>query len=1513
MASNASFNNHNNAQYPQTSFTTPIAVSTNNTININSDHERKENGFTTPILNKKNQQQFYLNYNAPNNFANDNEKIKLNRKRHLSSSSNTSLSSHTLINNNYDDNHSNNPNVAHGRIQKDSNKPTVMITETTAYTSTAETTLAATQNHSMNDQTKNSNDQMNTNNSIPMSLFHTTNNLSEKIYNQNKNKKQKIEFNSQVQQKQCLTPTVENPIQPHHIDQERVDSLTNNNKENNMSKKEFDIPNSINYLYTREVQPSQIQNSNKLYNEIDNINQLTDENIINKSQCYYHNNTSINNLNNKINFENDSNVDKFLKFNNKNINEIKPYNTNINDSTSIATLKTIKNQNELNNIKNINNTISINNNNNNSMNNNITPSSPTTVFHQTIEYPTTINVNVNTSTTISIPQVTTTTTIKPVIQNSTKLFNPVSKEGSPITTTTTLIPYSFQTSNKPITAFSTVTTTHSPKITSQNSDSNGNINSPSTAMDGLHVSSPYYQNIYKNKPYISDYNNNNNNNNNNNYALSQPQQSNNYQMGKSSYPISNSPKSPIRQRSGNISGGGNLNSQNNNVIYHSPLRNSINHDSKHDSDNNNNVSYPYYNNGSCYKEQINDDNQNDGNNQNDTNQQQPPLNYNNHYYNSTGVKNKMNNSLLKNITTNNYFKRNINSSCNSPCKENLSNLNMYIVDKEHSHNHSQLPSPPLTGYEDSNVHFDFINNTNTNGSLYINDYKMYSNKTYPYNYSPISPDKSYPLLKQNEQNIYSFNPQISKYENDETKIMENNIIVNNMRVISSKNPVNIDMMNIINNNNSNKDEIMMNNKVNIKDEVNINGDNQQPMNYYNETKNEYDNQINNSNGQINNSFLKPLNKSSSNDNSLPIKKKFKLDNDINLPNNNNFKVIYSKKYSIGKNSKFKNNAPICQPTNIYPNVKEEMMINNNKKDIHNFHNQPSYGIPYTTMTTTVITSPTTNNPLKPLDNNSAILTPVPIPTAIPNRKVNNVILNSNLMPMPEEVVSDNNGQPNQGSQQQSKPQRKIMSSQLYQNSTVYDVNSLNINTINRMYVPNKTKSIPSNNGKSIIIPPPMYMPMNIPLNNNLPITLSTPSPSSPTIIPMNQQCSMVQQKSLQNNNYSLPIHYSSPCYPQNSPSSVKNPIPLNTNSPITKKQSSNSHSHGNHLQIQNPTANYQIPNVNSEVDKNQNQIQLQNQNNNMAIKRKHITTKRISSGQEIISDDGSVTWKIIKQLGKGGCGEVYLAQFVSGKKQPYKYCAIKFIKNKKVFYAETNTMKFLMDNTTCDYSPKIYSSCPKQRFLLMEYIQGENLTQKFESCGHYFSLKTILMVLMELMRLTKEFYTSTGLVHVDIKPSNFMVDLKNKIYLIDFGYATAPNVKLPGQTGTPLFMSQAIQSQGTICPSFQDDIESIGYVMMYFLKGGKLGLPWGLFKTHSEIVAAKTDANIYNFFLELRGTEYEPICNLLYNFLTVSRKRDITFDEKEYNKLNDSIIKVFNDCGFVNDQCYDWNNIPKKV
>jgi len=656
MASNATLNIHNNVLHQPESFTTSDK-NTVNSVNDNSNHENNEN-----------QKRSFVNYSLHNNYVHENDKIT-NRKRRLSTSSNTSLSSHTLINNNivnnniYDDNRvTNNPNNVNSNYQiyKDSCKTGINATDPTTFCSTTDTTLAATQNHSTNDPSRTSNHQMNISNNLPMSLFHTSPQPhTENIYIPNKNKKQKIEYNTQPHQNK--SQSIEKIIHHQQIDKEikkssqkRVDSFINDNtnNENNMSKEEFDIPNSMDYMYTREGQrPSLIKNTNQPCIETDNeINHLDEENELNKNQCYYHNKTSINNLNNKQGFENDANIDKFSKFNKK-IIKLTNCNTNINDSTSIPTLKTLNNRNDINSINNINNTISIKN------KNKITPTSPTAVFHQTIEYP--INVNVNTSTTISIPQVTTTTTIKPLIQNSTNLYNHVNKDNTPITTTTTLIPYSFQTSNAPIATFSTVTTTHSPKISPQNGDNNANGTSSLMAIDGLHVSSPYYQNIY----------------NNNNYIMSQ--------MGNSSYnmsSLSNSPKSPVRQQSNNIS--------NKNVLFHSPLRNSINNNSDNEC-NNNNMSYPYYkNNGQCYHEPINEEKQIDGNTHNDMNQQQK---YN--YCNSTGniVKNKVNvnhQSLLKNITTSNYLKRNMNQPCNSPIKKNISNLNMYIVDQGNEHNES---------------------------------------------------------------------------------------------------------------------------------------------------------------------------------------------------------------------------------------------------------------------------------------------------------------------------------------------------------------------------------------------------------------------------------------------------------------------------------------------------------------------------------------------------------------------------------------------------------------------------------------------------------------------------------------------------------------------------------------------------------------------------------------------------------------------------------------------------------
>lgn len=79
----------------------------------------------------------------------------------------------------------------------------------------------------------------------------------------------------------------------------------------------------------------------------------------------------------------------------------------------------------------------------------------------------------------------------------------------------------------------------------------------------------------------------------------------------------------------------------------------------------------------------------------------------------------------------------------------------------------------------------------------------------------------------------------------------------------------------------------------------------------------------------------------------------------------------------------------------------------------------------------------------------------------------------------------------------------------------------------------------------------------------------------------------------------------------------------------------------------------------------------------------------------------------------------------------------------------------------------------------------------------------------------RDFHLKTGQVHVDIKPSNFCTGNDGRsLTLIDFGYSIPETTRLPGQTGTPLFMAWTIQTIGNTYPCWQDDLESIGYVLM---------------------------------------------------------------------------------------------------
>ena len=122
----------------------------------------------------------------------------------------------------------------------------------------------------------------------------------------------------------------------------------------------------------------------------------------------------------------------------------------------------------------------------------------------------------------------------------------------------------------------------------------------------------------------------------------------------------------------------------------------------------------------------------------------------------------------------------------------------------------------------------------------------------------------------------------------------------------------------------------------------------------------------------------------------------------------------------------------------------------------------------------------------------------------------------------------------------------------------------------------------------------------------------------------------------------------------------------------------------------------------------------------------------------------------------------------------------------------------------------------------------------FKENNFKFSLKTVCM-LAEQMITRLEYIHKKYILHRDIKPDNFTIGRGKKshiIYLIDFGLSKkyksskgnhehikySENKKLIGTARYASINALKGCEQGR-----RDDMESLGYVLMYFLRGN---LPW---------------------------------------------------------------------------------------
>ena len=282
-------------------------------------------------------------------------------------------------------------------------------------------------------------------------------------------------------------------------------------------------------------------------------------------------------------------------------------------------------------------------------------------------------------------------------------------------------------------------------------------------------------------------------------------------------------------------------------------------------------------------------------------------------------------------------------------------------------------------------------------------------------------------------------------------------------------------------------------------------------------------------------------------------------------------------------------------------------------------------------------------------------------------------------------------------------------------------------------------------------------------------------------------------------------------------------------------------------------------------------------------------------------------YKLIRKIGGGSFGDIYLGvNITSGEEFAVKLEPVK-TKHPQLFY-EYKLYKVFQGGVGI---PQAYWFGVEGEYNIMVMdLMGPSLEDLFLFCNQRFSLKTVLMLGDQMIRRIEYLHTK-NFIHRDVKPDNFLMGCGARscqVYCIDYGLAKKyrdgkthqhiPYRENKSLTGTARYAS--VNTHLGIEQSRRDDLEAIGYVLVYFLKGS---LPWqGLRADNKKMKYEKISEK------KLSTTVEELCAGLPEEFVTfISYCKGLHFEAKpDYAYLRKILRSLFVREGYKYDGVYDW-------